>query len=1051
MSEHRRLLASIFLGVLLLPGISFAQANEQSGFCNWMGWLVRPFGGCEVVEREVEIVTHERDVVAQTPPPAAPVPQPPPEPQPPVIIEYSTTTQPIIQEITNEYVTIEQSGVSEALLNQRVTELLMYINSLPHGVSQTDTTRVVEVRATDGVTREYLLDTIDNVTDDIRDVRDDFEEGAEFLDPSLTNAALAGVSYALGSFGIGTTSPSDVLAVAGSVYLAETTPTNPNNRLYNFGGDLYWDGTLVTGSTTANWSAAAGNVFRLSGGAGIGTSTVTETLTVDGTARFTGTTTAPLVDTGGQVCDVRAYGAVGDNSTINDAAIAAAIADCGEGGTVYFPMGEFRISSPIVLDTPVTLRGAYSPRWSYSSTPRSSIRADFGSFSGVAVIHVRDRTISGEPEDNNGGRIEHISIDGGSASTDVTGVLFEGLVRDWKLTDVDISQMTGNGFEAAVGAGSGNPRGFTIRGLSIYSADGHGFRATALNDSYIDDLLAVGNALRGIYLSSMGETKIANSRSVFNALEGLYIDGSSNNGGISFTDFSTDRNQRHGVRISASGTSTIIFNGLLTRRDGPNTNGGSETPYAGVAIIGSTTEKVAPVFISGLGQTVGVDDVGNPPLSPSVGVRVTNAEYVKIDGQLWGVDDAWIDGGGNDFFIIEDDAILKTGTAGAQELFTNERKWQSTSTDELFFGNRVSIGSSTDSRLFNIVAPSQVGFRLRDTTNNVTMDARVEDFQAFIGTFSNHQMRFQTNNTSRLTIDLDGDIGIGTTSPTARLTVAGDVRFASTTGGTLETDALGNVTVSSDERLKDVLGAYEAGLDEVLGLEPILYRWNEESGYDQATTYAGFSAQNVEDFLPEAVGENGNGYKTLSTRPILASVVTAIQELWQTVTGNQRRITELEARIETLERTLDIEPPADENGEPAASPAVPPAEEESESADTAENTDGAGSDGASDESKTLPGDTDEPPASSTPPVGPEESASSTDTPEPAIPAEAPAGGADSEEDVTEGGETSEESNGPEAVDVPEESESESGTQAEEVLDVSPAPEPRDEPQTLTED
>ena len=175
------------------------------------------------------------------------------------------------------------------------------------------------------------------------------------------------------------------------------------------------------------------------------------------------------------------------------------------------------------------------------------------------MIHVRDRSISGETDHNNGGRLEHISLDGGSAGSGVNGIYFEGLVRDWKLTDVDISQVTGNGFEAAVGTGSGNPRGFTIRGLSIYSADGHGFRATALNDSYIDDLLAVGNSLRGIYLSSMGETKVANSRAVFNGLTGLYIDGATANGGISFTDFSTDRNDRHGVRISTTGTSLSLI------------------------------------------------------------------------------------------------------------------------------------------------------------------------------------------------------------------------------------------------------------------------------------------------------------------------------------------------------------------------------------------------------------------------------------------------------------------------------------------------------------
>lgn len=744
--------------------------------------------------------------------------------QPQVLGEQTKTVTPVVvkpgdvqyttQQIYHEYVTIEQSGIVDVAVYNEILRLLY--RSIQYLGTHISGTQAGEHTST-YVTNEYFDDRVYRLLDII----DDNGGGGDTTNNitnnySTTTTATGDITLEdiLGdTLALGTTSARDLLTLdGGGVYLTSYTPGDPTNLLYNDGGDLYWNGTILSSSTASVWTASGNTAYKLTGSVGIGTTTPTARLAI----RSTGTTnildlfetsgqlvmtvlengnvgigtsspsamlavagafraatvTAALIDKGGVVCNVEAYGAVGDNATINDDAIAAAIAACPLGGTVFFPMGQFRISAPIVLDRPVTLRGSYSPRWSYSSTPRSSIRADFGSFSGAAMIHVRDRTISGEAADNNGGRLENLSLDGGSASSGVEGIYFEGLVRDWKLTDVDISQVTGNGFEAAVGTGSGNPRGFTIRGLSIYSADGHGFRATALNDSYIEDLLAVGNALRGIYLSSMGETKVNNSRSVFNALEGLYIDGASNNGGITFTDFSTDRNDRHGVRISSTGTSTVVFNGLLTRRDGPNTGGGSETPYAGVAIIGSSSSKVAPVFINGLAQTVGYDDSSNPPLAPTVGVRVTNATYVKIDGQLWGVTDAYSDDGGNDNFIIEDDSVLRTGTAGAQSLYANVQKWQSTTTG-LYYGNgSVSIGSSTsNSRLLTIIAPAKAGARFQDTTNNVIFDMRAEDFQAFFGTFSNHQLRFQTNNLSRMTIDTNGRVGIGTTSPTSILTV----------------------------------------------------------------------------------------------------------------------------------------------------------------------------------------------------------------------------------------------------------------------------------------
>ncbi|MEY3784525.1 MAG: hypothetical protein RLZZ230_847, partial [Candidatus Parcubacteria bacterium] len=497
----------------------------------------------------------------------------------------------------------------------------------------------------------------------------------------------------------------------------------------------------------------------------------------------------------------------------------------------------------------------------------------------------------------------NLSIDGGSTGTDVHGLYFEGLVRDWKITDVDISQVTGDGFLAQVGAGSGNARGFTIRGLAIYSADGHGFRATALNDSYLEDVLTVGNALRGFYLSSMGETKINNSRAAFNALEGLYIDGSTNNGGLQFTDFSTDRNDRHGVRISATGTTTITFNGLLTRRDGANAGGGVETPYAGLAIIGSVTEKAAPVFVSNLAQITGVNDGGGGTVSPSVGVRVTNANYVKVDGQLWGVANAYVDGGGNGNFIIEKNSIIKTGIADASvdQLYDDLSNWTAT-TSGLFYGKSVSIGSTTGTRLLNITAPAQSGARFTDTTNNVIFDMRAEDFQAFFGTFSNHQLRFQTNNTSRLTIDTNGKIGIGTTAPDQALDVIGTIQSSTLLGGatSLSTDVNGNIIrTPSDIRLKTNIKDIDNSLAKVLALRGVYYDWADTERFGSERE-VGFIAQEVDQVVPEVVRKGGE-YWSLNTPNLLAVVVGAVQEMWKTITGNQERITILESRLDDLE------------------------------------------------------------------------------------------------------------------------------------------------------
>ncbi|MFA6386380.1 MAG: tail fiber domain-containing protein, partial [Candidatus Paceibacterota bacterium] len=107
----------------------------------------------------------------------------------------------------------------------------------------------------------------------------------------------------------------------------------------------------------------------------------------------------------------------------------------------------------------------------------------------------------------------------------------------------------------------------------------------------------------------------------------------------------------------------------------------------------------------------------------------------------------------------------------------------------------------------------------------------------------------------------------------------GAVRFNAYGAGTLSTDASGNITASSDERLKSIQGDFKTGLQAVLALNPILYKWNSTSGMEMNSTYAGFSAQNVQTVIPEAVDTDPRGYLSLQDRPIMAATVNAIKEL----------------------------------------------------------------------------------------------------------------------------------------------------------------------------
>lgn len=154
----------------------------------------------------------------------------------------------------------------------------------------------------------------------------------------------------------------------------------------------------------------------------------------------------------------------------------------------------------------------------------------------------------------------------------------------------------------------------------------------------------------------------------------------------------------------------------------------------------------------------------------------------------------------------------------------------------------------------------------------------------------------RNGSTPDLFISATGSIGIGTSTPTAQLHTTGTVRFSNFGAGALTTDASGNVSVTSDERLKNITGLFTRGMEAVLGLEPVNYTWKPESGNETEHTYTGFSAQNVQASIPEAVGQTPGGFLTFSDRPVLAAVVNAVKEQHRQFTDLERLVKDIDAR-----------------------------------------------------------------------------------------------------------------------------------------------------------
>ena len=171
---------------------------------------------------------------------------------------------------------------------------------------------------------------------------------------------------------------------------------------------------------------------------------------------------------------------------------------------------------------------------------------------------------------------------------------------------------------------------------------------------------------------------------------------------------------------------------------------------------------------------------------------------------------------------------------------------------------------------------------------------------------------------------LDGSI-INTTRgtmfmnfPTARNLNINNGQFTFSTAGalTLSTDnatkaSTNTWATTSDERLKNIHGAYTKGLNEILQLKPITYHYKNvgERTFTKEvlnTEAVGFSAQEVQKIFPEAVGTSEDGYLNFNIHSILVASINAIQELNMKIEQQQAEINQLKLQVKEI-KTLKAE------------------------------------------------------------------------------------------------------------------------------------------------
>ncbi|MGH8005034.1 MAG: tail fiber domain-containing protein, partial [Limisphaerales bacterium] len=183
---------------------------------------------------------------------------------------------------------------------------------------------------------------------------------------------------------------------------------------------------------------------------------------------------------------------------------------------------------------------------------------------------------------------------------------------------------------------------------------------------------------------------------------------------------------------------------------------------------------------------------------------------------------------------------------------------------------------------------------------------------------------FGTNgNFTRMVIESNGDVGIGTTAPTTKLQVVGDIRVgtAGTNGCVQRFDGVSIAgTCASDARLKKDIQPLSPLLDKLARLEPVTFNWRTEE-YPELNLPKvkdqGLIAQEVEKILPELVITEESGFKAIHYHELPLMLLQAVKEQQKTIETLQAEVGDLKELVKKLlssERKNVIQPASLEVG-----------------------------------------------------------------------------------------------------------------------------------------
>jgi hypothetical protein len=362
--------------------------------------------------------------------------------------------------------------------------------------------------------------------------------------------------------------------------------------------------------------------------------------------------------------------------------------------------------------------------------------------------------------------------------------------------------------------------------------------------------------------------------------------------------FGTDtiRLKENNVRIQFDDTSSSAgfpTNNWQIRANDQSSGGASFLAFVdqGATANGETGTIVFAVDAGAQANALRVNSSSNVGLGTATAaldfhVNTTDTPAIRLEQNNAGgfTAQTWDIGANEANFFIRD-------VTGGSRLSLRIRPGAPTSSIDIAANGNVGVGTGSPNTRLDIkqIEDSFIGgahFR-RATTNDTWALATGNDNNFYIGYANDASLANAATDFTILPMVLTatGRVGINTITPDQRLSVNGD---ASKTGG--------NTWLAfSDRRLKNIKSPFTTGLSAVMKLQPVRYEYKSDNalGLTSDGEHVGFSAQEVQKVIPEAVTSNSSGYLMVNGDPIIWTMLNAIKE-------QQKEITELKRQIRQL-------------------------------------------------------------------------------------------------------------------------------------------------------